>query len=308
MAFSRSPSLMLRGIQKIMNNKLFGAIFALMAFSFVLGAAPYIPHYSLEGPEVFRRITSKEEFDSLFLSLDEYANAHGKEYRRGDAARIYIVRHGQSVANEKGINAGQSEYPISEKGILEAEGAGFVLANLIESFAGVYCTPLTRTRDSIGAISRIWHEMKGEKLLGPQQVGELIEKHCGTLENIPREDYEPYKIREKIELANLRYFRDKFSYKMVEDGEFESLADVFERASPAIAEIGQRHLGEDVLICSHVGVMRSLILGLLASLPEPVDLGVRSFDLPNAAIIVIEYDKNTNDLRVVAASRLSYTE
>src|SRR3712207_4070736 len=55
---------------------------------------------------------------------------------------LLLVRHGQSTANAQGIWQGQMEFPLSERGRVQAGLAGLGLAD--EPFEGLYSSPLSR--------------------------------------------------------------------------------------------------------------------------------------------------------------------
>lgn len=257
--------------------------------------------------DVLPVIETKEQFNSLFLSLDDYTKENQERTNSDSISRIYLVRHGQSIANQQRINAGQTiNAPLSENGYVQAEKAARILLRQVNQFSGVYSTPLQRTAQTIDVINQTWLKERSETLPEAMIIEELIEKHCGSLEGATEEVYKPFKQKEEKDISNCKTFKEKFSYKMLDEEASESLEDVFRRAVPALTQIGQRHIGENVLICTHVGVMRSIIIGLLASKANPVDLEVTSFDLPNTAIIIVEFDNETQILTVKAANDLTF--
>lgn len=246
--------------------------------------------------------------NQLYSSLEDYTINAGTLEKTQGISRIYLVRHGQSQANLNGINAGSSiDSPMTPAGYGQAEKAGKMLAKAVDNFSAAYHTPLVRTKQSMDAIARIWNEEKEQSLPESSVVPELIERFCGMeLEGATKEYYEPFKKREEKDLAALRNFEDKFNYKQknefgqdVEDQ--ESLAEAYERVLPIVKNLAQKHLDQNVLICTHVGVMRALILGLSASdnMKQPGSLELRSFDLPNSSIVVIESDGSYVALKAV---------
>lgn len=235
-------------------------------------------------------VTTAYQFNKLFGNLEDLKP-------NPNVARFYFIRHGESTANEQGINAGQTvDVDLTQKGIRQVNQTARILAEKVEKLDIVYITPLKRTAQSFGEVRKVWEEQKRSPM--PQVVVEpaFIEKHCGSLEGKGKTEYEPYKIKEEEEIKKLDSFDKKFDYKMVPDQ--ESLKEVFERrAQPAINKIAQANKGKNILVVGHVGMMRSMILGTLASRKiEPVDLEVRSFDLPNGAILVFESDGSSVDL------------
>lgn len=261
-------------------------------------------HQELQGASYARGelpVVDKQKFQTLFDSLDHYVQQNGISNNSKTTTRIFLVRHGQSTANALGINAGQTvDVDLTEEGIKQAEAAGNVLFDKVDEFSAVYVTPLKRTQQTFDAIARLW--LKQHRTLpSGSVVKELIEQHNGSMEGVLQKERESYKLKEEIDISSLKRFEDKFSYKMVPDQ--ESLADVYERAEPALLKIAQEHLGENVLVVTHVGVLRALTIGAVASLPEPLAIESPSLDIPNAAIIMLESDgkiiqvKATNGLK-----------
>ena len=60
--------------------------------------------------------------------------------------RLYIVRHGHSVANYSHAYSGQSNVPLAPDGFDDARSAGRLLCNV--AFAKVYCSELLRARQT----------------------------------------------------------------------------------------------------------------------------------------------------------------
>ena len=60
--------------------------------------------------------------------------------------QLYLVRHGQSVNNEKGLWTGWHDVPLTDKGHEDALGAKRVLEGI--SFDRVYSSDLIRARET----------------------------------------------------------------------------------------------------------------------------------------------------------------
>lgn len=56
--------------------------------------------------------------------------------------KLYLIRHGQSEANRKGVHAGWAQFPLTDQGKAEALAAGRLLEGL--AFDKVYTTDLLR--------------------------------------------------------------------------------------------------------------------------------------------------------------------
>jgi broad specificity phosphatase PhoE len=84
----------------------------------------------------------------------------------------------------------------------------------------------------------------------------------------------------------------------------ESMSDVYYRVLNFLREKHQIHLGVNVVVTTHNGVMKALFM--YASAIQGFDVDYASFDLGNASILVVEV--NDNEVCVVAASGLRYRE
>src|SRR3712207_5152938 len=65
---------------------------------------------------------------------------------------LFLIRHGQSTANESGIWQGQMEFPLSEEGRSQARRVGLALAG--KRFDGLYSSPLGRALETAEIIAR----------------------------------------------------------------------------------------------------------------------------------------------------------
>ena len=71
--------------------------------------------------------------------------------------KIYVVRHGTTVWNEKGITQGQSQNRLSEKGKREVETIALKTKNF--NFDVIFCSPLMRTVQTAN-IFNTYHNVK----------------------------------------------------------------------------------------------------------------------------------------------------
>lgn len=70
--------------------------------------------------------------------------------------RLYLIRHGQTVANQKGILQGQLDYPLSVKGKAEAEALGKWLSK--ERINHIYSSDLERAYETAEEINK-YHQL-----------------------------------------------------------------------------------------------------------------------------------------------------
>lgn len=233
-------------------------------------------------------IRSKEIYHRVFSSAEDYLNQNGP---REGVARIIMVRHGQSLANSTGVNAGRQQSPLTGQGIEQAQNVGKYLATKNLNFEASYVTPIHRTSETFDVINKIWNEVRQVSLPVPFVEERLIERCGGMLEGMVHEIYKPYKDAENRFLKDPNHtFEEIFDYHMVEDGQYESLKDVLNRIRPALIDMGASHSGENIFVVAHVGIFRSILVAAAASHTNPYLFDWNSIEIPNGSIIILESD------------------
>lgn len=95
---------------------------------------------------------------------------------------LLIVRHAESVANAEGRMQGQQDYPLSERGQVQATTLGRFLAQTGWQFDAAYTSPLTRA----SATAQILTQHLG--LPDAELAPELAELHAGGLQGLTRDE------------------------------------------------------------------------------------------------------------------------
>jgi uncharacterized phosphatase len=97
---------------------------------------------------------------------------------------LFIVRHGETKANQKGTDAGALDYPLTKKGVKEAEFIAEALSEVKMSAA--YSSPVFRAVETAKIVARP-HDLKvktmeelTEAKLKPQFVGKEGRHHILT--------------------------------------------------------------------------------------------------------------------------------
>lgn len=67
------------------------------------------------------------------------------------ATRFVLVRHGESEGNRDGLFQGRSDYPLTDRGRLQAAARGRDLARLGPAL--VFCSPLSRARETASILA-----------------------------------------------------------------------------------------------------------------------------------------------------------
>lgn len=194
--------------------------------------------------------------------------------------RFIIVRHGLTTFNKEHRYQGQYEAPLDEIGIRQAEITAEHIAGTYHVDA-IYASDLQRTVNTA---------KKSADLLGlPINTSKALrEIHVGAWEGrLVKEVW-----AENPERVDA-YRNDPGTFHF-EGG--ECFREVYDRASAFLDEIAKKHDGENVLIVSHGGVIRSLIC-VWSGVPLR-DLKTITV-LPNTSITVAEYEGGSVRLPLV---------
>ena len=192
--------------------------------------------------------------------------------------RLILLRHGQSEANEKRIFSGQGNYPLTEKGLLQAELAAKYLTKN-EQIDVIYSSDLQRAYNTALPTAKILGlEVNTDPALREFDVGYWVGKS-----------------REQIAEEYPESWNTEASVRQYPGGEYTP--DAFERSVNAIVKIAERHDGKCVLIAAHAGVIRSfaafsnsLSKTELAKMPDCHNAAINIFEYHNGKASPIRYD------------------
>lgn len=159
---------------------------------------------------------------------------------------VYLVRHGESVANKDRVLSGAFDHPLTNDGRTQARQAGRRLRGV--RFAGVFTSVLVR---AVETATLILEECAGH---GGEWVRDarLNERDFGIYENVAQGW-----IAENHGRDILHKVHTDVSFR-IDRG--ESIRDVFERASRYFDEAIRPAVAEgDILVVSHGNVTKCLI-------------------------------------------------
>jgi broad specificity phosphatase PhoE len=180
-------------------------------------------------------------------------------------ARLILIRHGESIANaEQRFTLGGHE-GLSERGHEQARATAEVLARRFAPVA-VYTSPYRRAMETAAAIATPFD-------LVPQVREPLREQDFGELAGQPYAKF--YPMLAGLEPGQVWRHRAPGG---------ESLLDVAARAGALLDELASLHLGKEIVVVSHGGVMaamRGRLCGEETAAPRPT---------PNAWGYVIEFE------------------
>ncbi|OPL08103.1 MAG: hypothetical protein AVO33_02090 [delta proteobacterium ML8_F1] len=173
--------------------------------------------------------------------------------------KIYLIRHGQTLANRERRYRGHSESVLTPLGISQIKKAGAQLGGL--AFKKVYCSPSLRTRQTARALGIEDYEIDER----------LREIHFGIFEGLNYEE-----MMEKFPDETVAFY-NSFEFFRIPEG--ESLKDLTRRVEDFLQSVQEG----PVLLITHGGWMMALMKSL--------DKGRRpfwDFKVGNGEILIIE--------------------
>ena len=198
---------------------------------------------------------------------------------------LLLVRHGQSTANAKGIWQGQMEFPLSERGRVQAGLAGRGLSD--EPFEGLYSSPLSRAFET-AEIIRDRTGFAGQVV----PVEGLSERNGGILEGhtwAEQEQRNPELAKKFLAIPE----EERWALVGAETDE-----EVIARFEEALSFIRTLHPGGSrIVVVSHGGVMRAFLRELFG--PEVLPGAQRA---ANASITRLQWGEMGPRLLEVAST------
>jgi probable phosphoglycerate mutase len=171
---------------------------------------------------------------------------------------ISLVRHGQTDWNLAKRIQGSSDIPLNATGRSQAEATGRALAG--GRFDAIFASPLSRALDT----ARIIAGHVG--LPEPTRLPALAERQYGEAEGLTGAE-----------------ILERWPEGMPVPGR-ESREEVVARALPALAQLGERHPDEQLIVVSHGGVISSLVRHVTDhALPGPGEV------IPNGSVHRFRY-------------------
>lgn len=181
---------------------------------------------------------------------------------------LVFVRHGETAWNREGRYQGRSDQPLTA----DARSAGAILSSRMEtlSLEAVVSSPLVRALDTARILSAGRIPVEEEPLLAEVAYGSWEGLTAGEIE-------------ERFPAAWAAYRRDRISTSPPGG---ESFLQVMERTAPLLPAWRQRY-GKTarLLVVSHAGTLRAMLLHALAMPPLPST----RFSLSNLGVSVVEW-------------------
>ena len=160
---------------------------------------------------------------------------------------ILLIRHGQTQWNREARFRGQTDIPLDETGLRQAQAtAEYVVARWAP--VAIYASPLRRAVQTAEAIAAL-------QGLTVQPLDGLLDIHFGELQGMAfaeaRERYPDL----------MRAWRDAPHTVQFPGG--ESLEVIRQRSTAALREVAERHLGQTIALVAHTVVNQVLLCAVL---------------------------------------------
>lgn len=217
--------------------------------------------------------------------------------------KLVLIRHGESEWNKLNLFTGWTDVGLSEKGIIEANEAGFLLKENNFDFDVCYCSYLKRAINTLNIVL----ERMDRQWLPVIKTWKLNERHYGALQGLNKAETAEKYGEEQVKLwrrsfdvpppaldkDDKRCPHNQTPYRNVDKSELpynESLKDTIERVIPYYEEVIKKDMldGKRVLITAHGNSLRALV----KYLDNLTDEEIISVNIPTGIPLVYEFDDN----------------
>lgn len=164
------------------------------------------------------------------------------------STRIYLIRHGQVAGFEERRYNGQTDVPLTEKGLSQYR----LLKKRLADKAITACYSSDLSRCCIGA--KLISEQFG---VVPQLHCELRELSVGVWEGMSWQE-----IQERWPQEWQNRLQDLVHHRVTGG---ENLLDLEKRVMPLVQSVVQQHQGEELLMVAHGGVNRLILLSAIGA-------------------------------------------
>jgi len=184
-----------------------------------------------------------------------------------DQTELVLVRHGQTDANVALRIQGHNDTPLNPVGLDQAEKVGDALVKIAQArkFDGVYCSDLTRTRQTLDPFN-------SQTGLPVSYIKQLRERDFGWFEDQTHDEVA------QSHPDRAEKFRQREPEYDCHGG--ESLVVFQQRVVAVMTDIAARHPNQHILVVTHGGVLdcvqrwaRDLALDMM-----------RDFEIPNTSV------------------------
>lgn len=162
---------------------------------------------------------------------------------------LYLVRHGETDWNVKGLVQGRADIPLNEKGEAQARNLAKKLRHI--KFAAVFSSDLLRAKRTAEIVAM-------EKKLTVITKKVLRERDFGEFEGKPNPWLESWRKMLRVGIENLAE-KERGELLKVHGG-VETDEQLMNRFVPFLREVALAYSGKNVLIVTHGSVLRTFLL------------------------------------------------
>jgi broad specificity phosphatase PhoE len=156
--------------------------------------------------------------------------------------KIFVVRHGLTSCNKRGVINGQGvDECLEEEGVAQAETAAQIAPKHVTK---IYASPMLRTKQTAEIINKV---LEKEISYHP----ELMEVNFGAFSQKSWKEIE----EQYGEGMRKKYTSQNYDFTPYQG---ESVTNVHTRLKKMLQDIKANHADEDVLIVTHGGIVRAL--------------------------------------------------
>jgi broad specificity phosphatase PhoE len=201
---------------------------------------------------------------------------------------LYLVRHGETAATQKGRICGESNISLNDEGFAQANVLGSWFSDM--EISSIFSSPLARAVQTADAIA------KAIKMPTYFKHSGLTEKKEGEWEG---KTY--WQLRDEDPKAWEKWSNNPIDFAPPGGESVRSFVDRIDRALKDI--INNYETGNRLVLTTHAGVIRGIILNCLNI---PTENFFR-LDIPTGSITKIEYSENFATLKYTSLTLESYS-
>lgn len=195
--------------------------------------------------------------------------------------KIYLVRHGQDLDNERGLLNGRRDEPLTDLGLSQAQE----LANFIKShnlgLDKVYSSPLQRAYVTATKITKMLN------LPNPEVLPLLIERDFGFMAGKPKTDIEKLCAPKLLKTETIDYFLEP------EGG--ETFPQLIIRAKELLKLIHSKHQDGNILLVGH-GDFGKMVYAAYYNIPW--ETALKMFHFGNSEIVLLSPEVNPQNAKI----------
>lgn len=188
-----------------------------------------------------------------------------------DLTTIYIVRHGETEWNVKGLLQGHKDSPLTKEGVNQAKKISKKLGHI--KFDLIFSSDLLRAKRTAEIIAE-------ERKLAIETSRLLRERYFGTFEGKPH-----HSVRKAFgQVLDSLKENERFKYNF--SGGIESDEELTVRLTTFLREAAITYPGKNILVVTHGGTMRALLINLGFGTHKSLEYGA----VGNSAYLKLESD------------------